>query len=305
MEIHQLEYLVAVAEEGGFTRAAERLQVAQPSLSQQIKKLEKELRQPLFDRLPRGAVLTEAGQRMLEHARRILAELHDARRRVSEVGGQVTGTLAVGAIPTIAPFLLPTVVRSFVGSWPAVRVSVTEDVTARLLARVSQGELDLAVLSWAAEVPNVHVERVGAEPLYLAVSAGHRLAGRRRVVWQEVADEPLVLLHDEHCLAGQVQQYCVPHGLEPSVAARGAQLHTIAMMVSAGLGVSVLPEMFRVADAAADRAYVRFAAPAPERELCMAWSLLRYRTNAARAFAEAVRAEVARQEGNARVDKSV
>jgi LysR family hydrogen peroxide-inducible transcriptional activator len=187
--------------------------------------------------------------------------------------------------------------------WSQVRVSVTEDVTARLLAHVGHGELDLAVLSSAAAVPTVHVERVGAEPLYLAVSAGHRLAGRRRVAWPEVADEPFVLLHDEHCLAGQVQAYCVPHGLQPAVAARGAQLHTIATMVSAGLGVSVLPEMFRAADAAADRVYVRFAPPTPERELCMAWSLLRYRTNAARAFAETVRAEVARQNGDAPVDK--
>jgi DNA-binding transcriptional LysR family regulator len=153
-------------------------------LSQQIKNLKRELQQPLFDRLPCGAVLTEAGQRLLEHARRVLAELHD-----------------------------------------------------------------------------------------------------------------------EHCLAGQVQAYCVPHGQQSAVAARGAQLHPIAMMVSAWLGVSVLPERFRAADAAADQVYVRFAAPAPERELCMAWSLLRYRTNAARAFVEAVRAKVARQNGKARVDK--
>jgi LysR family hydrogen peroxide-inducible transcriptional activator len=139
--------------------------------------------------------------------------------------------------------------------------------------------------------------------MYLAVSVGHRLAGRRRVAWRELADEPFVLLHDEHCLAGQVQQYCVPHGLPPSVAARGAQLHTIATMVSAGLGVSVLPEMFRAADAAEDRVYVPFAPPAPERALCMAWSLLRYRTNAARAFAEAVRAEVARRHAKASADK--
>ena len=222
---------------------------------------------------------------------------------MSKVSGQVTGTLAVGAIPTIAPFLLPAVVRSFVGRWPEARVNVTEDVTARLLARVGHGELDLAVLSSASAVPNVHVERVGAEPLYLAVSAGHRLAGRRRVAWREVADEPFVLLHDEHCLTGQVQEYCVPQGLQPSVAARGAQLHTIAMMVSAGLGVSVLPEMFRAVDVAADRVYVRFAPPAPERELCMAWSLLRYRTNAARAFAQMVRAEIARQHGKTSVDK--
>src|SRR5262249_22560921 len=95
---------------------------------------------------PRGGVLPGAGRGMLEHARRVLAELHDARRRVSEVGGQVTGALALGAIPTIAPFLLPPVMRSFLGRWPGVRVSVTEDVTARLLARVGHGELDLAVI---------------------------------------------------------------------------------------------------------------------------------------------------------------
>jgi LysR family hydrogen peroxide-inducible transcriptional activator len=305
MEIHQLEYLVAVAEEGGFTRAAERLQIAQPSLSHQIKKLEKELRQPLFDRLPRGAVLTEAGQRMLEHARRVLAELHDARQRVSEVGGQVTGSLAVGVIPTIAPFLLPPVIRSLIGRLPEVRVTVTEDVTARLLAQVGHGELDLAVMSSAQEVPNVHVERVGVEPLYLVVSSRHPLAGSQRVTWRDVADEPFVLLHDEHCLAGQVQARCVEQRLQPAIIARGAQLHTVAMMVSTGLGVSVLPEMFRAADAAGDRVYVPFAAPAPKRELCMAWSLLRYRTNAARAFAEAVRAQLGRQNGKEKVDQEV
>jgi DNA-binding transcriptional LysR family regulator len=164
---------------------------------------------------------------------------------------------------------------------------------------LGQGELDLAVISTADEVPNIHFERVGTEPLHLAVAAGHRLAGRKRVALRELADEPFVLLHDEHCLAKQVQEYCVPHGLRLSLGARGAQLHTIARMVSLGLGVSVLPEMFRAADTGAGRVYVRFAEPAPERVLCMAWSLLRYRTNAARAFAEAVRAEVVRQRGNA------
>jgi LysR family hydrogen peroxide-inducible transcriptional activator len=303
MEIHQLEYLVAVAEVGGFTRAAERLQIAQPSLSHQIKKLEKELRQPLFDRLPRGAVLTEAGQRMMEHARRVLAELHDARRRVDEVGGQVTGAIAVGAIPTIAPFLLPPLVRSFVSRWPGVRVSVTEDLTSRLLTQVDQGELDLAVFSSADEVPNVHIEQVGGEPMYLAVPTDHRLAGRRRVAWRDLAEEPFVLLHDEHCLASQVQAYCVPHGLEPVVVARGAQLYTVAMIVSAGLGVSVLPDMFRAAAVAPGCVYLPFAAPAPERPLCMAWSLLRYRTNAARAFAEAVRTEVVRRSQERRAEK--
>ena len=110
MEIHQLEYLIAVAEEGGFTRAAEKLLIAQPSLSQQIKKLEQEVGQPLFDRLPRGVVLTEAGQRLLEYARRVLNELSDAKKRVRDVGDHVSGSVTVGAIPTIAPFVLPAAV---------------------------------------------------------------------------------------------------------------------------------------------------------------------------------------------------
>src|SRR5439155_14911929 len=133
MEIHQLEYLIAIAEEGSFTKAAERLLVAQPSLSQQIKKLEQEVGRPLFDRLPRGVVLTEAGYRLLEHARRAMSEMSDGKRRVAEVGDQVAGALAVGAIPTIAPFLLPTAVSAFLRRWPGVAFTLIEDVTAKLL----------------------------------------------------------------------------------------------------------------------------------------------------------------------------
>src|SRR5258705_12097210 len=113
MEIHQLRYFVAVADEGNFSRAAAKVRVAQPSLSQQIKKLEAEVGQPLFDRLSRGVVLTEAGRLLAERARRILSELADARREVSDAAGAVSGTLSVGAIPTIAPYILPRVLMAY------------------------------------------------------------------------------------------------------------------------------------------------------------------------------------------------
>jgi len=292
MEVHQLEYLVAVADEGGFTKAAERLLVAQPSLSQQIKKLEKEVGQPLFDRLPRGVALTEAGQRLLEHARRVLRELTDARQRVREVGDQVTGSLTVGAIPTIAPFLLPRAVRAFRRRWPEVKLALAEDVTSRLLEAVGRGELDLAVVSTAPDAGTVHVERVGSEPLYLLVPVAHPLARRKKVRWSDLADEPFLVLHDMHCLTGQVLQSCQPHGVKLAVAARGAQLATLAAMVSAGLGVTMVPAVFRAADQTPDRVCVAFDDPVPRRDLCLAWSVLRYRTNAARAFGEIVRATV-------------
>jgi LysR family transcriptional regulator, hydrogen peroxide-inducible genes activator len=115
MELHQLEYLLAVAEEGSVTRAAESLMLAQPSLSQQLRKLEREVGQPLFDRLPRGVVLTEAGRRLVEDARRILAGVRDARRHVADARSGVAGPLVVGAIPTVAPFGGMATIRDKVG----------------------------------------------------------------------------------------------------------------------------------------------------------------------------------------------
>ena len=145
MEIRQLEYVVAVAEEQNFSRAAERLHIAQPSLSQQVKKLETELGTTLFDRLARGVVTTEAGERFVERARKILADLVDARRDAGDLRDAVRGTLHVGAIPTIAPFLMPALVQAFSKRWPDVTVHIEENVTERLMDHVVNGELDLAI----------------------------------------------------------------------------------------------------------------------------------------------------------------
>jgi LysR family hydrogen peroxide-inducible transcriptional activator len=293
MEMHQLEYLIAIAEEGSFTRAAERLLIAQPSLSQQIKKLEREVGRPLFDRLPRGVVLTEAGHHLLEHARRAMKEIGDGKRRAAEVGAEVTGPLAVGAIPTIAPFLLPAAVKTFLRHWPGVAFTLIEDVTAKLLQGLERGELDLAIMSSADEPRGIHVEKVGSEALFLMVARNHRLARQRKVVWADVEEERFLVLQDMHCLTGQILQMCDSQSVKARIAARGAQLSTIAGLVSAGLGVSMVPEMFRRADSASDRVYLPFAQSPPARDLCIAWSLHRYRTNAARALAETVRSLIA------------
>src|ERR1043165_806300 len=129
MEIHQLRYFVAVADEGSFSRAAAKVRVAQPSLSQQIRKLEAEMGQPLFDRLPRSVVRTEAGRCFTDSARQILASIGDARRCVDELKGEVAGRLAVGAIPTIAPYVLPELVVKFQDHYPHVTLEGVEDVT--------------------------------------------------------------------------------------------------------------------------------------------------------------------------------
>ncbi|MDB5296942.1 MAG: oxyR [Phycisphaerales bacterium] len=292
MEVHQLVYLVAVAEEASFSRAAERVGVAQPSLSQQIKKLEDELGTPLLDRLPRRVVPTAAGERLLGHARRVLAELADARRSLADGRGEIAGTLTVGAIPTIAPYLLPDLLKRFAVAHPQVQVEVVEDVTARLVEMLDRAEIDLAVLSTHDGGPTIHCERVGEEELALLVPALHRLAKSKAVRWDALAGERFLVLQEMHCLSGQVSEVCQRQKLRPAVAMRGAQLSTIAEMVSAGLGVSVVPAMMADRDTNPDRVTRPFAGERPTREICLAWSLLRYRTRAAKAFEQAVRERV-------------
>jgi DNA-binding transcriptional LysR family regulator len=294
MELHQLEYFVAVVAEGSVTRAAEKLMVAQPSISQQLKKLEREAGQPLLDRLPRGVVPTEAGRRMLEHARKILAEVRDAKRHVADARQGVVGPLVVGAIPTIAPFLFPKISRDFLTEFPEVELILIEDVTQNLVDRLERAELDLAIASSVEAERRVLVERVASEPLRLLMPANHRLAERDPVLWASLKRESFLVLHDLHCLAGQVQEVCAARDLKPRIVSRGAQLATIAAMASAGLGVSIVPEMMRTVDVDPSRIYRPLAGLVPARELNLLWSTDRYRTNAAREFAAAARAQMKR-----------
>src|SRR5262249_20609124 len=136
MELHQLRYFVAVADEGNFFRAAAKGGGAQPSLNQQIRKLGAVMGQPVFERLPRSVVLTEAGRCLLEYARQILASIGDARRCVDELKGKIAGDVAVGAIPTIAPYVLPQLVVTFQKHYPDVTLHIVEDVTAGITQRI-------------------------------------------------------------------------------------------------------------------------------------------------------------------------
>ncbi len=286
MELHQLRYFTAVAREGNFTRAAEACGVAQPSLSQQIQKLEKELGTPLFDRMPRSVILTEAGKKLKEMAADILTSVDEARRRIVDDPAEVSGRLAIGVIPTIAPFVLPKVLRSYTRRFPDVAIHVEESVTETLLQEVSEGELDLAILALPIEHDRLHAESLYDEPLLLAMSADHPLAKRKRVTWEHLAQERLLVLHDMHCLGDQVMGLCRRHSLRPDYAFRGAQLATIQHMITLGMGVSLIPEMAARSDNTTSRVYRAIAGDSPYRTIAVAWHLYRYRTTAARRMLE-------------------
>src|SRR6266404_9015268 len=176
MEIHQLRYFVAVADKGSFSRAALREHVAQPSLSQQIQKLEAEMGEKLFDRLPKSVVLTDAGNCLLAFARKILIGIADARRCVDDLKHDVTGRLVVGAIPTIAPYVLPAMIADFQRRHPKVGVEIFEDTTESLALGLEDGTLDAAIMSTCDESTTLERHFLGREPLLLLVPAGHRLA---------------------------------------------------------------------------------------------------------------------------------
>ena len=286
MELHQLRYFVAVAEEGSFSRAAAREHVAQPSLSQQIQKLEFDVGERLFDRLPRSIVLTEAGKHLLDYARRVLLEMTNARRCLEDLKRNVCGHLTVGGILTIAPFVLPALIEKFQNRYSNVTLEIFEDATENLALRLEDGTLDLALVSSCNESPALQRHSLGNEPLLLLLSREHPLAKRTKVKWSDLKSQKFLLLHEMHCLSAQVCELLEANHLQPQLAARAAQLATIAKMVESGLGVTLVPQMMLNSELSSGCVALPFAPPVPMREINILRNPLRLESRAAAAFRE-------------------
>lgn len=254
MEVHQLRYFLAVARAANFSRAAEACRVAQPSLSQQIMKLEDELGERLFERTKREVSLTPAGERLRAHAQRVLDELDAARASVRDAGAAVRGRVALGALPTVAPYFLPGRLREFAEAFPEVEVVVHEDTTERLARAVLEKEIDLALVSTPVERRGLEAVRLFDEPLLIALPEGHALARKRRLAVEDLEAEPFILMQEGHCLAGQALAFCRVRGFAPRVSFRSAQIETVRAFVAAGWGVSVVPEMACPAERAGELA---------------------------------------------------
>ncbi|WDI44525.1 LysR family transcriptional regulator [Bremerella sp. P1] len=243
MEIHQLRYFVAVAELENFTRAAEQCHVTQPSLSQQIAKLERELGTRLLDRLGRTVVLTDSGKELLPRARRILKEVDSAEGWFKKPEGPEAISLRVGALPTIAPFQLPGIIQHFRQEMPQVTLTLVEDYTDHLLDRLLKGTLDVAILALPIDDPRIQVEPLFREALMVALPPSHPLADKPSLSFNQVRQEPFVLLHEVHCLGEQILGFCRQQEFQPHVVCESAQISTIQELIRLGVGISLLPEM--------------------------------------------------------------
>jgi LysR family hydrogen peroxide-inducible transcriptional activator len=243
VELHQLRYFCAIVEAGNFTRAAQRTHVAQPSLSQQILKLEDELGAKLFDRLPRAVKLTPFGRVFLPKAMAILRQVGEARTEIQEMSGSERGTIVLGAIPTIAPYLLPRILSGFASEHPTIQVRVAEELTPVLLERLRAGSLDLALLALPIRGEEMLCEELFREPLYAVVPSSHRLALRTNVLLRDIKSDSFLLLKEGHCFRDNTISACQRSHLRPNIVFECGQFSSILAMVSAGMGVSVVPEM--------------------------------------------------------------
>jgi LysR family hydrogen peroxide-inducible transcriptional activator len=272
MEMHQLRYFVAVARTRNFSRAAEQCHVSQPSLSQQIQKLEDELGERLIDRMKREAKLTVNGETFLHRAVRILDEVDAAKREATEARDLLRGTLTIGVLPTIAPYLLPEVMARFVKAFPGVRLVVQEDTTAHLLSLARTCEIDFALVSRPIRDERLEVRELFSEELMLALPPGHRLAGKRVVNPRDLDGERLIVMKEGHCLGDQVLAFCDQKAVRHGISFRSSQLETIQSLVRAGLGISLIPAMAAQRDRSHVPEYRSFASPKPSRKIIAAWT---------------------------------
>ena len=243
MELHQLRYFCAVVDTRSFSRAAAQCHVSQPSLSQQILKLEDELGTRLFDRLGRTIRLTSSGETFLPRARAVLRELEAARGDVDVQKDSVSGTVSIGVIPTVAPYLLPPHLSRFTKQYPNAQLSIVEEITPILLERLRAATIDVAVLALPIRGHEFESFPILTEPLFAAVPKQHRLARRHTLSLKDLRADPFLLLRDGHCFRDTAVAACDRARLHPQIIFESGQFSSLLSMVGAGMGVSIVPEM--------------------------------------------------------------
>lgn len=267
--LRQLEYVVAVADEGHFGRAARRSAVSQPALSKAIREVEEGLGVVLFERHPRGATTTVAGRDLVERARAALGKADELVDAASALRDPFTGTVRLGAIPTLAPHVLPPLVDAIARDLPRIDLRLVEQQTEELGARLRRGELDVAIVAVPYPYEGVTVRGVYEEPFVLVTPREHALAQAPPVLAWQVAEHPLILLEQGHCLREHSLEACSATAQAGAVEA--SSLGTLLLMVQQGVGAAVVPEP-TLPDPLPDGLFVRrFTRPVPTRGVALWW----------------------------------
>ena len=272
LSLRQLQYAVAVAAELSFRKAAARCHVSQPSLSTQIAELETALGVELFERDRRRVLVTAAGRQLVERARIVLGDMDDLIEAAQQSRDPLAGTLRIGVIPTISPYLLPRLTPRLRAAFPRLALHWVEDKTDSLVKSLDAGHLDAALVALEADIGDLDRAVIAADPFVLVAPVGHGLARKATGLEPaELRDASVLLLDDGHCFRDQALAICASASAR-ELEFRATSLSTLAQMVAAGAGVTLLPSLAVPTETERAALVVRtFAAPAPRRTIALVW----------------------------------
>ena len=282
MNLRDLRYLVALADHKHFGRAAEASFVSQPTLSTQLKKFEDEIGMALVERNPRNVMLTEVGEAVVAKARMILREADEIKAIARRAKDPESGTVRLGIFPTLGPYLLPHIVPNIVARFPKLELILVEEKTEVLLKKLHNGELDAAILALPIHDDTLHAEFLFEESFVLAINKQNKLAKAKRIKLSDLAEERLMLLDDGHCLRDQALEVCQMAGAGERAGFRATSLETLRHMVSANVGMTLMPALsvHAPAPSSPNVSLIPFVDPAPHRRIAIIWR----RTSALTAF---------------------
>ena len=291
MNLRDLRYLVALADERHFGKAAERCFVSQPTLSAQVRKLEEYLGVPLVERQPKRVALTPTGEKIVQRARSLLQEADAIVELARTDRDPLAGPLKLALIPTVGPYLLPHVAGRLRKDLPRLKLMLYEYQTEQLLDRLRAGEIDVGVLALPVPLDGLDGAELYDEPFTLAVPAAHPLAGQERVKVEDLRGETLLLLEDGHCLRDQALEVCSRIRVNEAQDYRATSLETLRQMVAAGHGITLLPELAAETPVGTARGLrvKPFAKPAPVRTIGAVWRKSTTRARAIEAIVATVR----------------
>lgn len=291
MNLRDLRYLVALADERHFGKAAERCYVSQPTLSAQIRKLEEYLGVPLVERQPKRVSLTDAGDKIVRRARVLLQEADAIVELAKAERDPLAGPLKLALIPTVGPYLLPHIAGRLRRELPRLKLMLYEYQTEPLLTRLRAGEIDIGILALPVDLDGLDSAELYDEPFTLAVPASHPLASHDRIRVEDLRGETLLLLEDGHCLRDQALEVCGRVRVNEPQDYRATSLETLRQMVAAGHGITLLPELAADAPVGTARGLrvKQFVKPAPGRTIGAVWRKSTTRTPAIEAIVAAVR----------------
>jgi len=289
MTLNELRYIVAVAQELNFRRAAEKSFISQPALSLAIQKLEEELGVRIFERGKNDVSVTPVGSEIVEQAQRVLEEAAHIREIANQGSDPLAGVLRVGIIYSVGPYLLPDLIPALKKLAPDMTLEIEENITANLDALLRNGRLDVIIIALPFGDAGILTRPLYDEPFEVVVGSDHHWAGRRSIKAQELSAEKVLLLDSGHCFSNQVAEACPELNRKGAEIQQGTSLETIRNMVASGLGITVLPAS---ANSARYRSkllkVIPFTQPAPSRRIALAWRRSFARGQAVEALAQAI-----------------